>query len=171
MVLFVDLEDETEPPENVTNHWHNLNQSAFGPSNSAALEDRRVNPNKNATTEALGCYPYVHSVPRSIAGFPCYLKLILIHSQCHHIDSVSYRSQHPRCPFPHLPSSPRQLTSIPHQTPDLHPTLRERACGARPGAHIQIPSPRCRLVFHRRGSRCCWGGKGRGLRSGHGGWL
>lgn len=62
MVVFVDLEDESEPPERVP-HWSLLHQHGVGnlPAlKSLSLEiEGRINPNKNALTEALGCYPYV----------------------------------------------------------------------------------------------------------------
>jgi hypothetical protein len=62
MVLFVDLEDENaEPPEIVTPHWQPFNERALRPVNTGALDEGRVNPNKNAITEALGCYPYVQA--------------------------------------------------------------------------------------------------------------
>lgn len=71
MVLFVDLEDETEPPElQGGNHWSMQenagglrvvslgNQRSFGASIPTTVGgDIRDNPNKNVLTEALGCYP------------------------------------------------------------------------------------------------------------------
>jgi hypothetical protein len=69
MVVFVDLDEESEPPERAL-HWGLLNQhGGFGnlPSLRAlslkegGKVDGRENPNKNAITEALGCYPYVTS--------------------------------------------------------------------------------------------------------------
>jgi hypothetical protein len=69
MVVFVDLDEESEPPERAS-HWSLLNQhGGFGnlPSFRAlSLKegdqiDGRENPNKNTITEALGCYPYVTS--------------------------------------------------------------------------------------------------------------
>ena len=64
MVFFVDLEDENaEPPEIVvTPHW--ILNRGLRTANIGTLDGedvRRVNPNKNAITEALGCYPYVPS--------------------------------------------------------------------------------------------------------------
>jgi hypothetical protein len=69
MVLFVDLDDEAEPPERVgvTPHWSQLSNNGILRSLStiAGLNmkegdgEARENPNKNAITEALGCYPYV----------------------------------------------------------------------------------------------------------------
>jgi hypothetical protein len=66
MVVFVDLEDESEPPERAA-HWSLLNERG-GIGNISSLRglsltdgiraDQRDNPNKNAITEALGCYPY-----------------------------------------------------------------------------------------------------------------
>ena len=66
MVVFVDLDDETEPPE-VGGHW---DVKRFGLGNVVsekekdkeevvenANEEKRDNPNRNASTEALGCYP------------------------------------------------------------------------------------------------------------------
>ena len=64
MVLFVDLEDENaEPPEVVTNHWQRFKERDLRTANTTSLDERRVNPNKNATTQALGCYPYVPPLP------------------------------------------------------------------------------------------------------------
>jgi hypothetical protein len=60
MVLFVDLEDENaEPPEIVTPHWQRFNERSLRTAEAGTLDQARVNPNKNAITEALGCYPYV----------------------------------------------------------------------------------------------------------------
>lgn len=69
MVIFVDLEDESEPPEKIiAPHW---SQGQNGRREFAALpklgglsldvvqQKDRINPNKNAVTEALGCYPWV----------------------------------------------------------------------------------------------------------------
>ena len=86
MVLFVDLEDETEPPEQLAHaRWTSslslqhdktavtarrilgllpTNASSVGSSIGPLIvttkgEDiGRENPNKNSLTEALGCYPY-----------------------------------------------------------------------------------------------------------------
>jgi len=63
MVLFVDLEDDAEPPEIVTPHWSQLNRGVFrslptiNREFSNVGDGSRENPNKNAITEALGCYP------------------------------------------------------------------------------------------------------------------
>jgi hypothetical protein len=62
MVVFVDLEEESEPPERAQ-HWslHGLhaNHVGFGIGGLTLKEGvQRDNPNKNAITEALGCYPY-----------------------------------------------------------------------------------------------------------------
>jgi hypothetical protein len=73
MVLFVDLEDESEPPEQIRgNHWpvHDnagvLRSLSLGNSLGVGRDLKgdeeggaRENPNKNVLTEALGCYPYV----------------------------------------------------------------------------------------------------------------
>lgn len=68
MVVFIDLDDEAEPPELSSNrpeapkHWFQ-NDHANGISRTYTLKtserklNERVNPNKNAVTEALGCYP------------------------------------------------------------------------------------------------------------------
>lgn len=64
MVVFVDLDDENEPPEDPrlrSQHWSRtgLSEQWDGKRdtdpNKAATRD---NPNKSAVTEALGCYPY-----------------------------------------------------------------------------------------------------------------
>lgn len=75
MVIFVDLEDESEPPESVP-HWSQLQQhggigsmlSLIDLSLKDGLQHDRGNPNKNAITEALGCYPYDNSLsdPKSL---------------------------------------------------------------------------------------------------------
>jgi hypothetical protein len=66
MVVFVDLEDESEPPERAP-RWSLLNEhgrignisSLRGLSLDAGMRgDLTENPNKNVITEALGCYPY-----------------------------------------------------------------------------------------------------------------
>lgn len=80
MAVFIDLEDETEPPEiqsgNVRPHWEGRD---LGPNptlktrelrgiegkkvvarkgeGEAEDEDLRPNPNRNMITQALGCYP------------------------------------------------------------------------------------------------------------------
>jgi hypothetical protein len=67
MVVFVDLEDESEPPERAP-HW-SLHHPHKGPGfgvgglsiGSQSQSDGRENPNRNTITEALGCYPYVTS--------------------------------------------------------------------------------------------------------------
>lgn len=71
MVVFVDLEDEAEPPEKMlsSRQWDKLDLNRNPPGGADAFSSRtqgiaglgeeegRVNPNKNAVTEALGCYP------------------------------------------------------------------------------------------------------------------
>lgn len=78
MVLFVDLEDENEPPEQlVCGRWSSLQHdskpevarrilgllpipAAVGLTSIDSKGDNgevRENPNKNSLTEALGCYP------------------------------------------------------------------------------------------------------------------
>jgi hypothetical protein len=65
MVVFVDLDDESEPPEDLRlrghGHW---DVRRFGVGNvvsekevKSADEGKRENPNRSAFTEALGCYP------------------------------------------------------------------------------------------------------------------
>ena len=68
MVLFVDLEDESEsePPEsgnafknlNLTHRWGRDGEAGLMRSTRVMDADGRDNPNKNAITQALGCYPY-----------------------------------------------------------------------------------------------------------------
>jgi len=71
MVVFVNLElleDESEPPErSVAPDWSHLNhyggqefvavRGFGGLSLEGSNTGDRVNPNKNAVAEALGCYP------------------------------------------------------------------------------------------------------------------
>lgn len=73
MVLFVDLEDDAEPPERpgVAPHWSQLGNGVLGGRSLSSSgingldlrevrgEAPRENPNNNAVTQALGCYPYV----------------------------------------------------------------------------------------------------------------
>lgn len=76
MVVFVDFEDDSEPPEQMVNELSHLQNGINGfqkpvwggfaeanqGTNALALsldQDNRVNPNKNVITEALGCYPLV----------------------------------------------------------------------------------------------------------------
>jgi hypothetical protein len=72
MVVFVDLEDESEPPEGhgTAQHWSQLEShggGAFGNLTSMMRlslldggDDGRINPNRNSkATAALACYPYV----------------------------------------------------------------------------------------------------------------
>jgi len=72
MVVFVDLEDESEPPERgvAPQHWSlRNNHSGGGFDGLSALRglslldaenDGRANPNKNVpASAALSCYPYV----------------------------------------------------------------------------------------------------------------
>jgi len=77
MVLFVDLEDEVEPPElnGVTPYWSRggFEHGGIGERRSLPVRlkqgDRGVergNPNKNAVTEALGCYPIISAITFSI---------------------------------------------------------------------------------------------------------
>lgn len=78
MVVFVDYEDDSEPPEQNVTGLHHLQNGingfqkpvwgGFGDANKGAnirglmLEDGRENPNKNAITEALGCYPIISAI-------------------------------------------------------------------------------------------------------------
>jgi hypothetical protein len=68
MVIFVDLDDEAEPPElgavkhQVPQHWSQIGlgrciSQVNGNDAIAETASERPNPNKNALTEALGCYP------------------------------------------------------------------------------------------------------------------
>ena len=83
MVLFVDLEDESEPPE-ITTQWQrqHLYERGLRTAHIGTLdgkdEGRRVNPNKNVMTEALGCYPYVPFpwISRPMCHLSCYGKPI-----------------------------------------------------------------------------------------------
>ena len=73
MVLFVDLEDENaDPPRVNTTHWEHSIMSRLKTKNNAVLDEGRINPNKNATTEALGCYPYAHSTATSATAGASY---------------------------------------------------------------------------------------------------
>jgi len=63
MVVFVDLDDEAEPPEDprLRGYW-DVRRFGVGDVVSekevkGADEVKRENPNKCAFTEALGCYP------------------------------------------------------------------------------------------------------------------
>ncbi len=69
MVVFLDLEDDTEPPEQGA-HWLQRHERGYAgvlrrlDLNAGGSEGREVvereNPNKKKPiTEALGCYPYV----------------------------------------------------------------------------------------------------------------
>lgn len=67
MVVFLDLEDEAEPPE----HWLLNNAGVLrtldlgDPREKVDVDEERDNPNKQkAVTKALGCYPYV--LPRHL---------------------------------------------------------------------------------------------------------
>jgi hypothetical protein len=67
MVIFIDLDDEAEPPElgaakhQAPRHWSQIGLGRCIPqvNGNDAKESvyERPNPNKNALTEALGCYP------------------------------------------------------------------------------------------------------------------
>lgn len=66
MVVFMDLEDENEPPEQVHNHWLMQQHQNAGLLRGLSLrtqsvgDDGRGNPNKDqAITRMLACYPYV----------------------------------------------------------------------------------------------------------------
>jgi len=76
MVIFVDLEDESEPPQRAL-HWslrpqHGSNLHGNGHAGlsigglSLEESDGRANPNKNAIAEALGCYPIITSIASHI---------------------------------------------------------------------------------------------------------
>jgi hypothetical protein len=69
MVVFLDLEDDAEPPEQMRTgeHW-SMQHGTAGVLRSLSMRrergvgeaDERENPNKEkAITRALGCYPYV----------------------------------------------------------------------------------------------------------------
>lgn len=67
MVVFLDLEDENEPPEQVRNsHWLIQQHGNADMLRSLSLREPkedggRENPNKEkGITEALACYPYVN---------------------------------------------------------------------------------------------------------------
>lgn len=74
MAVFVDLEDESEPPEVQpdisSSQWAMLDldpavrdrelRSVAGKANA---EETRANPNRNITAQALGCYPWVSLLP------------------------------------------------------------------------------------------------------------
>lgn len=64
MVVFLDLEDENEPPEQVRSHWLMQQHENAGLLRSLSLrsqnveDDGRGNPNKDqAITQMLACYP------------------------------------------------------------------------------------------------------------------
>ena len=65
MVVFVDLDDDPEPPElsacrlEAVGSWSHVgipNRAKAGIVSPERLHER-ANPNKNAVTEAIGCYP------------------------------------------------------------------------------------------------------------------
>lgn len=66
MVVFVDLDDETEPPEHGISEEQWAMKRIDGDSNAGARPGNiaghpvqtRSNPNRNALTQAMGCYPY-----------------------------------------------------------------------------------------------------------------
>lgn len=72
MVVFLDLEDEAEPPEQLQGHWRHHDRAYAGAMRRLDITSRdtdgrdelhmeRENPNKKkAVTEALACYPYDH---------------------------------------------------------------------------------------------------------------
>lgn len=79
MVVFLDLEDEAEPPEQC--HWlaqHQHHDRAYAgvmrrldinaaEGEGSGLQLERENPNRTKPiTEALGCYPYVSSIVYSL---------------------------------------------------------------------------------------------------------
>ncbi|QSZ36762.1 hypothetical protein DSL72_006645 [Monilinia vaccinii-corymbosi] len=74
MVVFVDLEDDLEPPEQLKNELRHLQNgfkkptwAGFGEAGMGSLmEDGRDNPNKNAITEAMGCYPIICAIASRI---------------------------------------------------------------------------------------------------------
>ncbi len=68
MVVFIDLDDELEPPELrdlnavVAPHWSQPGYDrvllkSYAPESALETLSVRDNPNRNALTEALGCYP------------------------------------------------------------------------------------------------------------------
>lgn len=91
MVVFVDLDDESEPPENIRlrSHWdingHNHGNSfgrfdignlSINKASSIAKEDTDAGTSKTAekqekmlVAEALGCYPYVMISPNEALAF------------------------------------------------------------------------------------------------------
>ncbi|KAI0143057.1 hypothetical protein GGR57DRAFT_518931 [Xylariaceae sp. FL1272] len=86
MVIFVDLDDEADPPQNFfeygdligdrTKHLHQQELAAIGVCDPVVPETRekdevveveeRENPNRNRMTEALGCYPIVTAIVSSL---------------------------------------------------------------------------------------------------------
>jgi hypothetical protein len=74
MVVFVDLDDDIEPPElsslktKAPIGWYQADRIPAAPNNQTPKRppeklNERTNPNKNAITEALGCYPSVFPAP------------------------------------------------------------------------------------------------------------
>lgn len=64
MVIFVDLDDESEPPEELRLRGHWDVRDVVGRYGAGRVvkekevdEGQRENPNRTAFTEALGCYP------------------------------------------------------------------------------------------------------------------
>lgn len=69
MVVFVDLEDDSEPPERRSKrqnlHWSKAEEANVdternvggGVDNHDGGVEARMNPNINPMTEAMGCYP------------------------------------------------------------------------------------------------------------------
>ena len=78
MVVFIDLGDDVEPPElsslktNALSGWYQTDRIPAAPNTQTPKKslgklNERMNPNKNAVTEALGCYPSV--LPVHSSGF------------------------------------------------------------------------------------------------------
>jgi hypothetical protein len=76
MVVFIDLDDDVEPPElsslktKAPISWYQNDHIPAAPNTHSPKKyleklNERTNPNKNAVTEALGCYPSVLPLPRS----------------------------------------------------------------------------------------------------------
>jgi hypothetical protein len=70
MVVFIDLDDDVEPPElsslrtKAPIGWFQTDHILAAPNTQTPKKspekiNERMNPNKNAVTEALGCYPSV----------------------------------------------------------------------------------------------------------------
>ena len=136
MVVFVDFEDEAEDshvdpsalvaglalPSGSRPFPHHRSIASITGQTAEPVELDRPNPNINALSEALGCYPYAliaAELKKALLSAPATDSL----RQHHHTPSQSHRPQHPPRSLAHLPTDPCQSTSVSQSSRTADPSL------------------------------------------------